>query len=301
MSKNEGLLSPGLRFRQAMKKESPLQIVGTINANHALLARQAGFNAIYLSGGGVAAGSLGIPDLGITTLEDVLIDIQRITNVCDLPLLVDVDTGFGPSAFNIARTVKSLIKAGAAALHIEDQVGAKRCGHRPGKEIVTQEEMVDRIKAAADARIDEHFVIGARTDAFANEGLEKTLERAVAYKEAGADFIFAEAVPDLSFYQKFVDAAGIPVLANITEFGMIKMYTVEELKNAGVGLILYPLSAFRAANKAAQNVYTHIRQDGTQQQVLDTMQTREELYKSIGYYDYEKKLDNLFKKNKDVQ
>ena len=284
-----------------MRKENPLQIVGTINANHALLAKQSGFNAIYLSGGGVAAGSLGIPDLGITTLEDVLIDIGRITNVCDLPLLVDVDTGFGPSAFNIARTVKSLIKAGAAALHIEDQVGAKRCGHRPGKEIVSKEEMVDRLKAAADARIDEHFVIGARTDAFANEGLEKTLERAVAYKEAGADFIFAEAVPDLSLYQKFVDAAGIPVLANITEFGMIKMYTVEELKAAGVGLILYPLSAFRAANKAALNVYTHLRKDGTQKNVLDTMQTREELYQSIGYYEYEKKLDNLFKQKKDVQ
>jgi methylisocitrate lyase len=290
--------SPGQKFREALQKEKPLQIVGTINANHALLAQQAGFNAIYLSGGGVAAGSLGIPDLGITTLEDVLIDIQRITNVCDLPLLVDVDTGFGPSAFNIARTVKSLVKAGAAALHIEDQVGAKRCGHRPGKEIVSKEEMVDRLKAAADARTDEHFVIGARTDAFANEGMEKTLERAVAYKEAGADFIFAEAVPDLSYYQKFVDATGIPVLANITEFGMIKMYTIEELSDAGVGLVLYPLSAFRAANKAAENVYNHIRKDGTQKNVLDTMQTREELYKSIGYHDYEHKLDELFKKNK---
>ncbi|TZF93693.1 methylisocitrate lyase [Chryseobacterium panacisoli] len=297
MTTSESLKSPGMKFREAMRKESPLQIVGTINANHALLAQQAGFNAIYLSGGGVAAGSLGIPDLGITTLEDVLIDVQRITNVCDVPLMVDVDTGFGPSAFNVARTVKSLIKAGAAALHIEDQVGAKRCGHRPGKEVVTKEEMTDRLKAAADARTDENFVIGARTDAFANEGLEKTLERAVAYKEAGADFIFAEAVPDLSLYHKFVEAAGIPVLANITEFGMISMYTVEELKNAGVGLILYPLSAFRAANKAAQNVFEHIRKDGTQANVLDTMQTREELYQSIGYYDYEQKLDNLFKQN----
>ncbi|WP_431608586.1 methylisocitrate lyase [Chryseobacterium sp. 'Rf worker isolate 10'] len=297
MIKNENWKSPGLKFREAMEKENPLQIVGAINANHALLAQQAGFNAIYLSGGGVAAGSLGIPDLGITTLDDVLIDVQRITNICDLPLLVDIDTGFGPSAFNVARTIKSLIKAGAAAIHIEDQVGAKRCGHRPGKEIVSKEEMVDRLKAAADARTDENFVIGARTDAFANEGLEKTLERAIAYKEAGADFIFAEAVPDLSFYQKFVDAAGIPVLANITEFGMINMYTVEELKNAGVGLILYPLSAFRAANKAAQNVYQHIRKDGTQAHVLDTMQTREELYQSIGYYNYEQKLDNLFKQN----
>jgi methylisocitrate lyase len=301
MNNNERLRSAGLRFREAIQKEKPLQIVGAINANHALLAQQAGFNAIYLSGGGVAAGSLGIPDLGITTLEDVLIDIQRITYVCDLPLLVDVDTGFGPSAFNIARTVKSLIKAGAAALHIEDQVGAKRCGHRPGKEIVSRDEMVDRLKAAADARTDDNFVIGARTDAFADEGLEKTLERAVAYREAGADFIFAEAVPDLGVYQKFVDATGIPVLANITEFGMIRMYTVDELRDAGVGLILYPLSAFRAANKAALNVYQHIRKDGTQKNVLDTMQTREELYKSIGYYDYEKSLDNLFKKSKDVQ
>lgn len=301
MSKEHVPVSQGLRFREAMQKEKPLQIVGAINANHALLAQQAGFNAIYLSGGGVAAGSLGIPDLGITTLEDVLIDIRRITDVCSLPLLVDVDTGFGPSAFNIARTVKSLIKAGAAALHIEDQVGAKRCGHRPGKEVVSLEEMTDRLKAAADARTDEHFVLGARTDAFANEGLEKTLERAIAYKEAGADFIFAEAVPDLSYYQKFVDAAGIPVLANITEFGMIPMYTVNELKNAGVGLILYPLSAFRAANKAAQNVYEHIRNDGTQQQVINTMQTREELYKSIGYHDYEQKLDNLFKKKNNVR
>ena len=297
MEKTNGVSSPGFRFREAMQYEKPLQIVGAINANHALLATQTGFKAIYLSGGGVAAGSLGIPDLGITTLEDVLIDIHRITNVTNTPLLVDVDTGFGPSAFNIARTVKSLIKAGAAALHIEDQVGAKRCGHRPGKEVVSKEEMVDRIKAAADARTDEYFVIGARTDAFANEGLEKALERAVAYKEAGADFIFAEAVPDLTYYQKFVDATGIPVLANITEFGMIKMYTLEELRDAGVGLILYPLSAFRAANKAAENVYNHIRKDGTQKNVLDSMQTREELYKSIGYYDYEQKLDNLFKKN----
>ena len=295
-----GSSSPGLRFREAMQKENPLQIVGAINANHALLAQQAGFNAIYLSGGGVAAGSLGVPDLGITTLEDVLTDIQRITNVCDLPLLVDVDTGFGPSAFNVARTVKSLIKAGAAALHIEDQVGAKRCGHRPGKEVVSCEEMTDRLKAAVDARTDENFVIGARTDAFAGEGLEKTLERAVAYQEAGADFIFAEAVPDLSLYRKFTAATGVPVLANITEFGMIPMYTVDELKEAGVGLILYPLSAFRAANKAAQNVYEHLRKDGTQANVLHTMQTRDELYKSIGYHDYEQKLDNLFKKNKNV-
>jgi methylisocitrate lyase len=298
MKKSDAFNSAGLRFREAMEKEQPLQIVGAVNAQHALLAGQAGFNAIYLSGGGVAAGSLGIPDLGITTLEDVLIDINRITNVTDLPLLVDVDTGFGPSAFNVARTVKSLIKAGAAALHIEDQVGAKRCGHRPGKEVVSKEEMVDRLKAAVDAKTDDHFVIGARTDAFAKEGLDKTLERAVAYKEAGADFIFAEAVPDLSYYQKFVDATRIPVLANITEFGMIPMYTVDELRNAGVGLILYPLSAFRAANKAAENVYQHIRREGTQKNVLDTMQTREELYQTIGYHDYEQKLDKLFKENK---
>ncbi len=298
MNTTKNINSPGYRFRKALEEESPLQIAGATTANHALLAEQSGFNAIYLSGGGVAAGSLGVPDLGITTLEDVLIDIRRITNVTDVPLMVDVDTGFGPSAFNVSRTVKSLIKAGAAALHIEDQVGAKRCGHRPNKEIVSKQEMVDRVRSAADARTDENFVIGARTDAFATEGLDKTLERAVAYKEAGADFIFAEAVPDLSFYQKFVDATGIPVLANITEFGKIDLYTVEQLKNAGVELILYPLSAFRAANKAAKNVYEHIRKEGTQKNVIDTMQTREELYESIGYHDYEQKLDNLFKQNK---
>lgn len=290
--------SPGQRFREALQVEKPLQIVGAINANHALLAQQAGFRAIYLSGGGVAAGSLGIPDLGITTLEDVLIDIGRITNVSKVPLMVDVDTGFGPSAFNIARTVKSLIKAGAAALHIEDQVGAKRCGHRPGKELVSQAEMVDRLKAAVDARTDESFVIGARTDALAGEGPERTLQRAAAYAEAGADFIFAEAVADLSLYQQFVDAAGVPVLANMTEFGMTPLHTLEELRAAGVGLVLYPLSAFRAANKAAENVYQHIRRDGTQKNVVHTMQTREELYASIGYHDYEQKLDDLFKKNK---
>lgn len=290
------LNSPGLRFRQAMENEKPLQIVGAINANHALLAQQSGFNAIYLSGGGVAAGSLGVPDLGITNLEDVLIDVRRITNVCDVPLMVDIDTGFGSSAFNIARTIKSLIRAGAAAIHMEDQVGAKRCGHRPNKELVSSIEMEDRLKAAVDARIDSNFVIGARTDAFAVEGIDKTLERARAYAEAGADFIFAEAVPDLSYYKQFVEASGLPILANITEFGMIDMYTVEELEEAGVRLILYPLSAFRAANKAALNVYTHIRNEGTQKNVLDTMQTRDELYQSIGYYEYEKKLDELFNK-----
>jgi len=288
--------SAGVRFREAMAAESPLQIVGTINANHALLAQQAGFKAIYLSGGGVAAGSLGIPDLGITTLEDVLVDIYRITNVCDTPLLVDVDTGFGPSAFNVARTVKSLIKAGAGALHIEDQVGAKRCGHRPGKEIVSLGEMADRVKAAADARTDEQFVIGARTDALASEGLDKALDRAVAYKEAGADFIFAEAVNELSQYKKFVDATGIPILANITEFGMTPLWSVEELKNAGVNLILYPLSAFRAANKAAQNAFHIIRTEGTQKTIVNDMQTRAELYESIGYFAYEQKLDTLFSK-----
>ena len=288
--------SAGQRLRRAMAEESPLQIVGTINANHALLATQEGFKAIYLSGGGVAAGSLGIPDLGITTLEDVLIDVRRITNVTDSPLLVDADTGFGPSAFNIARTVKSLIEAKAAGLHIEDQVGAKRCGHRPGKELVSLEEMVDRIKAAVDARTDDQFVIGARTDAFASEGMENTLKRVVAYAEAGADFIFAEAVNDINLYQKFKDASGLPVLANITEFGLIDMFTLDQLKAAGVDIALYPLSAFRAANKAASNVFHQIRTEGSQKQVLHTMQTREELYQSIGYYDYEDKLNALYKK-----
>lgn len=287
--------TPGRHFRQAMQKEKPLQIAGAINANHALLAEQAGFKAIYLSGGGVAAGSLGIPDLGITTLDDVLTDIYRITNVTGTPLLVDVDTGFGPSAFNIARTVKSLIKAGAAALHIEDQAGAKRCGHRPGKEVVSSQEMADRIKAAVDARTDEDFVIGARTDAFAMEGLEKSLQRAVEYKEAGADFIFAEAIQDISLYQQFADISGLPVLANITEFGITPLFTLDELRDAGVSLVLYPLSAFRAANKAALNVYEHIRKDGTQANVVDTMQTRKELYESIDYYAYEQKLDTILK------
>ncbi|MBK1441817.1 methylisocitrate lyase [Parapedobacter sp. ISTM3] len=288
--------SAGARWRAALKAEQPLQIVGAINANHALLATQAGFKAIYLSGGGVAAGSLGVPDLGISSLQDVLIDVERMTNVCDTPLLVDVDTGFGPSAFNVARTVKSLIKAGAAALHMEDQVGAKRCGHRPNKELVSAGEMVDRLKAAVDARTDSHFAIGARTDALANEGLEATLVRAVAYAEAGADFIFAEAVSELTQYRAFAETTGLPVLANITEFGMTPLWTVAELAQAGVSIVLYPLSAFRAANKAALNVFTHIRQDGTQRHVLDTMQTRAELYDSIGYYDFESKLDALYGK-----
>ncbi|AIM36390.1 2-methylisocitrate lyase [Sphingobacterium sp. ML3W] len=284
----------GLLFREAIKNEKPLQVVGAIHANHALLAQQAGFQAIYLSGGGVAAGSLGIPDLGITTLEDVLVDVQRITNVCSVPLLVDIDTGFGPSAFNVARTIKSLIKAGAAAVHMEDQVGAKRCGHRPGKELVSKAEMVDRIKAAVDARTDHTFVIGARTDALASEGLDAALERAVAYKEAGADFIFAEAVHKLEQYKSFSEATQLPILANITEFGETPLFTREELSQADVSIILYPLSAFRAANKAAENVYQHIRKDGTQSAVVDSMQTREELYRSIDYYAYENRLDQLF-------
>ncbi|MFD2556429.1 methylisocitrate lyase [Sphingobacterium tabacisoli] len=287
--------SPGLLFREAIEKEKPLQVVGAINANHALLAKQAGFQAIYLSGGGVAAGSLGIPDLGITNLQDVLIDVDRITNVCDLPLMVDIDTGFGPSAFNVARTIKSLIKAGAAAVHMEDQVGAKRCGHRPGKELVSATEMCDRIKAAVDAKTDAHFVIGARTDAIASEGVDRAIERALAYKEAGADFIFAEAVLDLADYRSFASATGLPILANITEFGQTPLFTVEQLREAGVSIVLYPLSAFRAANKAATQVYEHIRKDGGQQAVLQDMQTREELYRSIDYYAYENRLDNLFK------
>ncbi len=286
--------SAGARWHAALAAEQPLQVVGAINANHALLATQAGFKAIYLSGGGVAAGSLGVPDLGITALNDVLIDVERITGACDTPLLVDVDTGFGPSAFNVARTVKSLIKAGAAALHMEDQVGAKRCGHRPNKELVRSSEMVDRLKAAVDARTDDRFAIGARTDALASEGLEATLDRAVAYAEAGADFIFAEAVTDLAQYRAFAEATRLPILANITEFGMTPLWTVAELAGAGVSLVLYPLSAFRAANKAATQVYTHIRRDGTQRGALDTMQTRAELYDSIGYHDFERKLDELY-------
>lgn len=286
--------SAGLRFREAISREKPLQVVGAINANHALLAKQAGFQSIYLSGGGVAAGSLGVPDLGITNLQDVLIDVERISNVCDLPLLVDIDTGFGPSAFNVARTIKAMQKAGAAAIHMEDQVGAKRCGHRPGKELVSQSEMVDRIKAAVDARTDPNFVIGARTDALASEGIARALERAVAYKEAGADFIFAEAVHQLADYTLFSSATGIPILANITEFGQTPLFNLDELADANVSIVLYPLSAFRAANKAAEHVYQHIRKDGTQAAVLDSMQTREELYASINYYAYENRLDQLF-------
>ncbi|MFM1844179.1 MAG: hypothetical protein RLZ78_259 [Actinomycetota bacterium] len=289
--------SAGAAFKQALVEESPLQIIGTINANHALLAKRAGFRAIYLSGGGVAAGSLGIPDLGITTLEDVLIDVRRITNVCDTPLLVDADTGFGASAFNIGRTVKDLIKAGAAAMHIEDQVGAKRCGHRPNKEIVSKAEMVDRIKAAVDARTDDNFQIMARTDAIANEGVEAALDRMHAYIEAGADLIFPEAIRTLEDYKKFSAAVSKPILANITEFGMTPLFSREELAANGVKMILNPLSAFRAMNKAAENVYTTIRRDGSQANVIDTMQTREELYQAINYYEYEKALDQTLGKD----
>ncbi len=288
------IVSAGARFRAALDAEKPLQVIGAINANHALLARRAGYRAIYLSGGGVAAGSLGLPDLGINTLDDVLTDVRRITDVCDLPLLVDIDTGFGPSAFNIARTVKSLIKFGAAACHIEDQVGAKRCGHRPGKEIVSAGEMADRVKAAADAKTDADFFLIARTDAIAVDGVDAAIERAIACVEAGADGIFAEAAYDLPTYRRFVDAVNVPVLANITEFGQTPLFSVEELATAGVGIVLYPLSAFRAMNKAAENVYTTIRRDGHQRNVIDTMQTREELYDRIGYHEYESRLDALF-------
>ena len=291
-------MSAGKRFREALAQEKPLQVIGAINANHALMAKRAGFRAIYLSGGGVAAGSLGMPDLGISGLEDVLIDIRRITDVCDLPLLVDVDTGFGASAFNVARTTRSLIKAGAGAMHMEDQVGAKRCGHRPNKELVSTEEMADRIKSAVDARTDPNFVVMARTDALANEGLDATLERAVKYVQAGADMIFPEAVMDLPTYRKFADAVKVPVLANITEFGKSPMFTVDELRSAGCAIVLYPLSAFRAMNKAAMKTYQEVRGKGTQKGLLGEMQTREELYEVINYHSYEKKLDELFSKAK---
>jgi methylisocitrate lyase len=284
-------LSAGARFVKALADEKPLQIVGTINANHALLAQRAGYKAIYLSGGGVAAGSLGLPDLGITTLEDVLVDVRRITNVCDTPLLVDADTGFGPSAFNIGRTVKDLIKAGAAAMHIEDQVGAKRCGHRPNKEIVSKGEMVDRIKAAVDARTDDSFQIMARTDAIANEGIDLAIERALAYIAAGADLVFPEAITELDDYKKFAQALKKPILANITEFGLTPLFTRDQLAANGVGMILYPLSAFRAMNKAAENVYETIRRDGTQSGVIGSMQSRDELYERINYHAFEKALD----------
>ncbi|MCX7962541.1 MAG: methylisocitrate lyase [Burkholderiales bacterium] len=287
-------MSAGARFRQALVEEKPLQVVGTIIAYHALLARRTGFRAIYLSGGGVAAGSLGVPDLGISGLEDVLVDVRRITDACDLPLLVDADTGFGPSAFNVARTTRALIKAGAAAMHLEDQVGAKRCGHRPGKALVPADEMCDRLKAAVDARTDPRFVVMARTDALAVEGLERALERACRYVEAGADMVFPEAVTDLTTYRRFVEATKVPVLANLTEFGRTPLFTLEELRAAGVAIALYPLSAFRAMNQAALAVYRTLRREGTQKSVLASMQTREELYDFLDYHAYERKLDELF-------
>jgi methylisocitrate lyase len=287
-------MSAGAKFREALSKERPLQIIGTICAYHALMAKRAGYRAIYLSGGGVAAGSLGMPDLGISNLDDVLTDIRRITDVCELPLLVDVDTGFGASAFNVARTTRSLVKFGAAAMHIEDQVGAKRCGHRPGKELVSTEEMADRIKAAVDARGDGQFVVMARTDALAAEGLERALERARAYVDAGADMIFPEAITELAMYKKFAAAMKVPILANITEFGKTPLFSVDELRSADVAMALYPLSAFRAMNKAALKTYETVRKTGTQKSLIPEMQTRDELYDIIGYHDYEQKLDELF-------
>ena len=280
-------------FREALDAESPLQIVGTINAYHARLAERAGYRAIYLSGGGVSAGSLGLPDLGITTLEDVLVDVRRIVNVCKLPLLVDIDTGFGPSAFNIARTIRSLIAAGAAGVHIEDQVGAKRCGHRPNKELVSKEEMVNRIRAAVDARGNDSFFIMARTDSVAVEGMAAAIDRARAYVAAGADAIFPEAISDLEGYRSFTSAVNVPVLANITEFGLTPLFNTAELKSAGVAMVLYPLSAFRAMNKAAENVYEIIRKEGSQKSAIDSMQTREELYERIDYHEYERSLDKF--------
>ncbi len=288
-------LTAGARFRAALAAEKPLQIIGAINAYHAMLATQTGFKAIYLSGGGVAAGSLGLPDLGISGLEDVLVDVRRITDAVDTPLLVDIDTGFG-GAFNIARSIKSVAKAGAAAVHIEDQVSAKRCGHRPNKAIVSLDEMVDRVKAAVDAKPYDDFVVMARTDALAVEGLQSAIDRACACVEAGADMIFPEAMTELGMYQQFVEAVKVPVLANITEFGSTPLFSVDELATAGVGMVLYPLSAFRAMNQAALKVYQGVRQDGTQKNVLDLMQTRADLYEHLGYHDFEQKLDALYKK-----
>jgi methylisocitrate lyase len=289
--------SAGARFRQALAQEKPLQIAGAINAYAARLAERVGFRALYLSGGGVAAGSLGLPDLGISTLDDVLTDVRRITDVCDVPLLVDVDTGFG-GAFNIARTVKSLTKFGAAAMHIEDQVQQKRCGHRPNKEIVSKDEMVDRIKAAADAKTDSSFVIMARTDSLAVEGLEAAIDRACACVEAGADMIFPEAITELGMYRKFADAVKVPILANITEFGKTPLFTTQELGSANVAMALYPLSAWRASNAAALKVFQAIRSDGHQKNVVDAMQSRDDLYDYLGYHDFEQKLDALFKREK---
>lgn len=290
--------SAGARLRSAVAAEKPLQVIGAINGYHARLAERVGYRAIYLSGGGVAAGSLGLPDLGISGLDDVLTDVRRITDTCALPLLVDVDTGFGASAFNIARTVKSLIKSGAAGMHIEDQVGAKRCGHRPGKELVSQQEMVDRIKAAVDAKTDPDFVVMARTDALAVEGLQAAIDRACACVEAGADMIFPEAITELPMYRKFADAVKVPILANITEFGKTPLFTVEELRSANVALALYPLSAFRAMNAAALRVYQAIRKEGTQKGVVELMQTRDDLYDYLDYHAYEQKLDALFSRER---
>jgi methylisocitrate lyase len=289
--------SAGLRFREAMAVEKPLQIMGTINAYAALLAEKTGYKAIYLSGGGVANTSFGLPDLGVTTLNDVLTDASRITAATDVPLLVDIDTGWG-SAFSIARTIKEFERAGVAAVHIEDQVAAKRCGHRPNKELVTKEEMVDRVKAAADAKTDSDFVLMARTDAYNSEGQQAAIDRACAYVEAGADMIFAEAVYELDDYRAFTAAVDVPVLANITEFGQTPYFTTTELGEAGASMVLYPLSAFRAMSNAALNVYETIRKEGTQVNVVDTMQTRMELYDVLGYHEYEQKLDALFSKEK---
>ncbi len=287
-------MTPGAKFRQALAEERPLQVIGTILAYHALIAKRTGYKAIYLSGGGVAAGSLGLPDLGISNLDDVLIDVRRITDVCDLPLLVDADTGFGASAFNVGRTTRSLIKAGAAAMHLEDQVGAKRCGHRPGKELVSVQEMCDRIRSAVDARTDASFVVMARTDGLAGEGLEAAIARAVSYVEAGADMIFPEAVTELAMFRKFAQATKVPVLANITEFGNTPLFTLEELRSASVAIALYPLSAFRAMNQAALAVYETVRRQGSQKDVVGAMQTRDQLYDFLDYHSYERKLDELF-------
>lgn len=289
-------MSAGRKFREAIAAESPLQVVGTINAYAAMMAEEVGYKAIYLSGGGVANASYGLPDLGMTSLNDVLEDVRRITSASSLPLLVDIDTGWG-GAFNIAKTIKDMIAAGAAGVHIEDQVAQKRCGHRPNKEIVSREEMEDRIKAAADAKTDPDFVLMARTDALAVVGLDEVIERAVRCEAAGADAIFAEAMTELEMYKQVVDAVNVPVLANITEFGSTPLYTTEQLGSVGIAMALYPLSAFRAMNKAALNVYTTLRETGTQESVVETMQTRAELYEFLGYHEYENKLDELFAKD----
>ena len=291
------MATAGKRFRDALESEKPLQVVGTINAYSAMLAESQGYKAIYLSGAGVANASYGLPDLGMTSLNDVLEDVRRITSATDLPLLVDIDTGWG-GAFNIARTVKEMTKAGAGAVHIEDQVAQKRCGHRPNKEIVRREEMADRIKSAVDAKTDADFIVMARTDALAVVGLDEVIERVQLFEAAGADAIFAEAMTDLDMYRKVVDAVNIPVLANITEFGATPYYTTQELGSAGIAMALYPLSAFRAMSKAALEVYKTLREEGTQKNVIDTMQTRAELYEHLGYHEYEQKLDELFAENK---